>query len=124
EAQRIITAIRAALCVEGRTIDNDHYGASFPYFLGSPSDPSPQRAIAAYRRRTGRDADGYFAIGDANAILERIAAYVAAGGSKFILRPLGRDDGQILAQPRRLIAEVLPALAARWPRGGTAQSQA
>jgi len=31
----------------------------------------------------------YFAIGDAEAVVEHIAAYVAAGVSKFILRPSG-----------------------------------
>ena len=35
--------------------------------------------MAAYAKRTGRDPAGYFAIGDEQAILERVAEYVAAG---------------------------------------------
>jgi probable F420-dependent oxidoreductase len=116
EAQRIVAAIRAALEVEGRAIEDDHYGASFPYFFGLPTDPTLQRAMLNYKRRTGRDADGYFAVGDAGAIVARIAEYVAGGVSKFILRPVGGDDAQFLAQTRRLIDEVLPLTAARWPR--------
>ena len=72
--------------------------------------------MLAYRERTGRDAATYFAIGDAAAIIARLAQYVAAGASKFILRPLGGDDAQILAQTRQLIEQVLPAVEARWPR--------
>ena len=49
-------------------------------------------------------------------IIARLAQYVAAGVSKFILRPLGGDDAQILAQTRQLIEQVLPAVEARWPR--------
>ena len=74
------------------------------------------RLFDAYRRRTGRDPERHFAIGDAEAIVERIAAFVAAGISKFILRPAARGDDEMLAQTQRLIEEVLPRLAARWPK--------
>ena len=63
-----------------------------------------------------RPAEGYFAIGDADSILARIAEYVAAGVCKFILRPMGSDDAQVLLQTRHLIEQVLPGVAARWPR--------
>ena len=49
-------------------------------------------------------------------ILARIAALVAAGASKFVLRPLVGGEERVLGQTRRLIDEVLPAVAARWPR--------
>jgi hypothetical protein len=58
----------------------------------------------------------YFAVGDAEAILARIAELVTAGVSKFILRPLAGGEERVLAQTRRLIDEVLPAVAARWPK--------
>ena len=41
---------------------------------------------------------------------------VAAGISKFILRPAARGDAEMLAQTRRLVEEVLPRIAAHWPR--------
>ena len=72
--------------------------------------------MAAYRQRTGNDAGGYFAIGDAGTILERIAQYVGAGVSKFILRPVGGSGEEVLTQTRRLIEEVLPEVTSRWPR--------
>jgi alkanesulfonate monooxygenase SsuD/methylene tetrahydromethanopterin reductase-like flavin-dependent oxidoreductase (luciferase family) len=112
----VIAAIRAATAAEGRTIDDDHYGAGIPFRFGRPDDPGLGRLFEAYRRRTGRDPQLHFAIGDASAIVERVAAYVDAGISKFILRPAARGDDEMLAQTRRLIEEVLPLVALRWPK--------
>jgi alkanesulfonate monooxygenase SsuD/methylene tetrahydromethanopterin reductase-like flavin-dependent oxidoreductase (luciferase family) len=112
----VISGIRAAAAAEGRMIDGDHYGAGIPFRFGRPDDPGLERLFEAYRKRTGRDPLHYFAIGDAEAVIERIAAYVEAGISKFILRPAARGDDDMLAQTRRLIEEVLPLAATRWPR--------
>jgi probable F420-dependent oxidoreductase len=112
----VIAAIREAAAAEGRRIDDDHYGAGIPFRFGRPDDPGLERLFEAYRRRTGREPNDYFAIGDAPRILERIAAYVDAGISKFILRPAARGDEEMLAQTRRLIEELLPLAAARWPK--------
>jgi len=116
QAARIVAAIKAAAAAAGRTIEEDHYGGSFPFYFGRSGQPFLELAMVAYSRRTGTDASGYFAIGDADTILERIAQYVAAGVSKFILRPLGGSGEEVLAQTRRLIEEVLPKVASRWPR--------
>ena len=112
----VVAAIREAAIAEGRPIDDDHYGAGIAFRFGRPDDPALERLFEAYRRRTGRDPTRHFAIGDAEAIVERIAAYAAGGISKFILRPAARGDAEILAQTRRLIEEVLPLVASRWPK--------
>lgn len=70
----------------------------------------------AYRKRTGRDPFDHFAIGDAAAIIGRIAAYVEAGAAKFILRPVAEGVEDMLAQTRQLLDEVLPQVAQRWPK--------
>jgi len=116
EAGRVVAAIRGALAEAGRSIDDDHYGASFPFYFGGAGDPAVQRGMAAYTKRTGREAHAYFAVGDAAAVVERIAEYIAAGISKFILRPVGAGEEAVLAQTRQLIDEVLPVVAARWPK--------
>jgi hypothetical protein len=100
----------------GRTIDEDHYGAAFPFYFGNPTDPAPARMLEAYKRRTGRDASPLFAIGGKDEILECVAAYVDAGVYKFILRPVGIGDEQLLSQTARLIETVLPEVARRWPK--------
>ena len=116
EAGRVVVAIKTATTEAGRSIDEDHYGAGFAFHFGSRDAPVVGRAMDAYAKRTGRDAMHTFAIGDSDAILARVAEYVDAGVSKFVLRPLGSDDDAILAQTRLLIEQVLPRAEARWPR--------
>jgi alkanesulfonate monooxygenase SsuD/methylene tetrahydromethanopterin reductase-like flavin-dependent oxidoreductase (luciferase family) len=113
EAGKIVAAIKRATAEAGRSIDDDHYGAGFPFYFGSPSDSVVPGAMAAYAKRTGRNPQGYFAIGDERAIFGRIGEYVDAGVAKFILRPIGED---IIGQTRRLIEKVLPLVDARWPK--------
>jgi probable F420-dependent oxidoreductase len=117
EAGRVVAAIKAAATKAGRLIDEDHYGAGFAFHFGSRDAPVVGRAMDTYAKRTGRDATQTFAVGNAETILARVAKYVDAGVSKFILRPLGCDDEAILAQTRLLIEQVLPRAEARWPRG-------
>jgi probable F420-dependent oxidoreductase len=116
QAAHMVAAIKQAAAEAGRTIDDDHYGAGIPYRFGRPDDPALAPLFEAYKKRTGREAKDYFAVGDAPAIVARIAEYLEAGVSKFILRPAARGDDEIIGQTRRLIDEVLPLVAARWPK--------
>ncbi len=116
EAGAVIAGIRAALTETGRTIEEDHYGAAFAYRFGTADDPAVSRAMESYRKRTGRDPSERFVVGGAEQVLARLAEYVDAGVSKFILRPAATGDEDMLAQTRMLIEQVLPAVAARWPR--------
>jgi probable F420-dependent oxidoreductase len=119
DAIRTVAAIKKALPEAGRSIDEDHYGASFPYYFGAPNDPVVGRAMDAYAKRTGRDPKRQFAVGDANTILDRVAEYVAGGVQKFILRPIGPGE-QVLVQTRLLIEQVLPQVGTRWPKAAKA----
>lgn len=116
EAGRVVAAIREALKGTGREIEDDHYGAAFAFRFGSPDDPEVKTAREAYQRRTGRDPATQFVIGGADEIFSRIEAYVAAGVSKFILRPAAVSDAGMLEQTGRFVREVLPRVALRWPR--------
>jgi probable F420-dependent oxidoreductase len=116
QAAVAVAAIKKAVAEEGRSIDDDHYGAGIPFRFGRTDDPALVPLFEAYKKRTGREPRDYFAIGDGEAIVARIADYVDAGVSKFILRPAARGDDEIMAQTRRLIAEVLPLVASRWPK--------
>ena len=116
QAAKVVAAIKSAVAEEGRTIDDDHYGAGIPYRFGRADDPALAPLFEAYRKRTGRDPKDYFAIGDAAAIVQRVAEYVEAGVSKFILRPAAKGDDEMMAQTRRLIEEVLPLVKSRWPK--------
>jgi probable F420-dependent oxidoreductase len=115
EAGRVVAAIKLALVEAGRSIDEDHYGAAFPFYFGKATDGVVSGAMAAYAKRTSRDPARYFAIGDEAAILDRVAEYVDVGVQKFILRPVG-DGASVLAQTRQLIEKVLPRVGAKWPK--------
>lgn len=113
---QVIAAIKAAAQEAGRSIDEDHYGAAFAFRFGTWDDRGMAKVAASYQARTGRDAREAFAVGDAATVMARLAEYVEAGASKFILRPAAQGDADMLAQTQRLVEEVLPQVAARWPR--------
>jgi probable F420-dependent oxidoreductase len=113
---RVITAIKSATAAAG-PIEEDHYGMGLAFHFGAPDEPEVVEAKARFTRFVGRETPGYFVIGDAGTILSRIENLVAAGVSKFVLRPLLRGEEAVLAQTRHLIENLLPAVAARWPRG-------
>jgi len=111
ETAPAIVAIKQATAEAGRPIADDHYGASFAYRFGSWTDAPVARTAEAYQARSGRDPRRAIIAGDNDDIMRRIDDYIAAGASKFILRPIGDDDADILAQTQRLIDETLPAVA-------------
>ena len=106
----VVQKIRAATAEAGRTIDEDHYGAGFPFRFGSWDDEPIARTAKAYGRFAALDPKALFAVGDARAIIARAREYVACGISKFVLRPLADSDDDAYAQTQRLIEEVLPAV--------------
>ncbi len=112
----IIAGIKAAAIEYGRVIEEDHYGAAFAFRFGGPDDPGVAKVMEHYKARTGRDPGDLFAMGDAEVILRRLSAYVEAGASKFILRPVAQGDADMLAQTKRLVDEVLPQVSVRWPK--------
>jgi probable F420-dependent oxidoreductase len=106
----VVAAIKKLGLEAGRPIPEDHFGASFAFRLGPPDESLVSRAFASRARAGGADFDpkAYFALGEASAVLERIAQYRAAGISKFVLIPLAQSEGELLEQTRRLAAEVIP----------------
>ncbi len=108
ELPPVLDAIKTALVDAGRSIDPDHYGAGFHFRFGNWQDADLPKRTAAFEKRTGRDAKKHFAVGDAEDILKRIEGYASVGISKFILRPIGLTDSDLLAQTERLVAEVIP----------------
>lgn len=106
----VVQKIRAAVAEAGRSIDEDHYGAGFPFHFGSWDDEPIARTAKAYGRFAALDPEALFAVGGANEIVARAQEYVACGISKFVLRPLADSDEDAYAQTQRLIEEVLPAV--------------
>jgi probable F420-dependent oxidoreductase len=111
QVKPVVAAIRSASAEAGRPLDPDHYGAGFPFRFGDWDEPIVQRTAGAYARIAEvQDPREAMAVGDAEAIIAKAQEYVDAGISKFVLRPIGGSDAEIMAQTERLIAEVLPAV--------------
>jgi probable F420-dependent oxidoreductase len=108
EVRQVVEAIKAATAEAGRSIDADHYGAGFYFRFGGWDDGPLPVLVQAYQKRTGRDPKYAFAVGSDKDICARLEEYIAAGISKFILRPTGPSDEELMDQTRRLIAEVIP----------------
>ena len=105
----VIAGIKVAAAEAGRTIDEDHYGSGFTFRFGSWDEPVVARAAAQFARLPGMsDPRQYLAVGSAGDIAARAAEYVAAGVSKFVLRPVASGDDEFMGQTRRLIDEVIP----------------
>lgn len=108
----IVAAIKRAAAEAGRTIDEDHYGAGFSYRFGSADEPVVQRQLAGLARLPGvGDPLGLAAVGGAAEIAQRIREFIAAGVSKFVVRPIAENDDDLMAQTARLLDEVVPLFA-------------
>ena len=113
QVAQVVSAVRKLGHESGRPIPEDHFGASFVFRLGPQDDALAERVARGYSaaaRGSGGEFDpkAYFALGDAETVLERIAQYRATGVSKFVLMPLARTGAELLDQTRRLAAEVVP----------------
>lgn len=110
EVAPVVAAIKKRTAELGRQIDTDHYGAGFSFRFGSTDDPvaaSYARFIEKFMRKP---AAGYMAVGSTADILARMREFHAAGIHKFILRPLGSDGADVIAQTRQFIEQLLPQL--------------
>jgi probable F420-dependent oxidoreductase len=109
EVAPVVEAIKAAAKEAGRKIDDDHYGTGFYFRFGGWDDGPLPFLVKNYQKRTGRDPKHTFAVGTGADICARIQEYADAGISKFVLRPTGSSDAELMEQTRQLIAEVIPA---------------
>ncbi len=109
QVRPVVAAIKAATVEAGRTIDDDHYGAGFPFRFGSMDDLVVQRQAAGLARiGAGLHATAYMAIGGTKEVRARLQEYMEAGVSKFVLRPIADSDAEWMAQTARLVDEIVP----------------
>ena len=108
QAAVMVSGIREKLAEYGRNIDDDHYGATFSYFIGNEDAEAADDARRSMINRLKKDPSPYMAVGDASEVIARIEAFRDAGCSKFVLMPMGRGWTDISEQTRLLIEQVLP----------------
>jgi alkanesulfonate monooxygenase SsuD/methylene tetrahydromethanopterin reductase-like flavin-dependent oxidoreductase (luciferase family) len=109
EVRAVVPRVHAIARAAGREIEGDHFGVIVPYWI------TPDRGRALERvapgllrlRPDGAPAD-YAALGTAAEVRALLDRFVAAGASKFVLRPVCPPD-ETFDQLDRLAADVLPA---------------
>ena len=112
DVNRVILGIKAKAEEVGRTIDDDHYGTSIGFRIGTPQDDAVVNSPFVKRTGIGENLDlnPLFAIGTSQDIIARIQQYIAAGASKFVMFPIASGEADMIDQTRRVVAEIKPAI--------------
>jgi probable F420-dependent oxidoreductase len=115
EAFRIGVEKTQAFAAEaGREIPRDHFGALIYFAFHDDADAAHAMAAPFIPRNRADDATlaACTAFGPPSLLRERLDEYMAAGGSKFIVRPMCPPD-HMLDQLARLAGDVVPSVHAR-----------
>ncbi|MBT3626425.1 MAG: LLM class flavin-dependent oxidoreductase, partial [Gammaproteobacteria bacterium] len=111
QAKVVVDGIKSALLETGRSIDEDHYGASFLFRFGSPEDDVVATTAKGLAGRLKQSPDRYLVAGDASAMVGRIREFIDAGCQKFVMLPMANGTTDVMAQTRLFIEEILPEFA-------------
>jgi probable F420-dependent oxidoreductase len=103
EAARKRAVVEAAATEAGRAIDPEHFGVNLVYSRG----PLPVAAAEQLRRRRPDLAPEHLVPQSSAALHERIDEWLAAGFSKFLLRP-AVPPADWTAELETLAADILP----------------
>jgi probable F420-dependent oxidoreductase len=104
-----IAQIQTAAAEHGRQIEPDHFGAVLTYFVDDSFTRAKERA-APYltRRRPEYPPEEFAVLGSLDDCAAKLRRYIAAGATKFVLRPVGPpeailDQLDALAELQRLV---------------------
>ena len=81
-------AIRTLAAEQGRTIDEEHFGALIPYLPDGVDVDPDQVLMAIAARRPGVEPRDMVVTDGREALTERIERFVKSGASKFVLTPI------------------------------------
>ncbi len=109
QAKVVVDGIKSALKETGRTIDDDHYGASFLFRFGSMDDEIVATTAEGLAARLKSSPERYLVAGDAEAMITRVREFMDAGCEKFVMLPMAIGTKDVMEQTRLFINEVQPA---------------
>ncbi len=100
--------IRSEAKVQGKTIPQDHYGASVLFRIQSDAE---LRSGRGSNEKTRKGVEKLMVSGSAELVLDTLRKYVKGGISKFVLVPMVRNQADLIEQTRLLNQEVIPEAA-------------
>ncbi len=108
EMEEGVAHIFATAADAGRSVDEDHMGATIGFRIEADRDTASEMAAPfAIRLRPDADLASYTALGSAEDVAALLRDYVAAGITKFVLRPMCRPH-EMEDQLRRVGEDVIP----------------
>ncbi|HKY87919.1 MAG TPA: LLM class flavin-dependent oxidoreductase [Pseudorhodoplanes sp.] len=109
EVREGIAKIRAHAAAAGRAVPDDHYGVLIPFHFAADVATAMRAAGSSIRPRPDLPITDFTAFGSAEEVRAKIRAYIAAGATKFIMRPCGPFEGW-REQTAMLAREVIEPL--------------
>jgi probable F420-dependent oxidoreductase len=109
EVEAGIKSIRAYAAEARRYVPEDHYGVLVPFYFAAGSEKAFEMAGGSIRARPDRPMRDFVAFGTAADVRRQVENYIAAGATKFVMRPCGPFDGW-REQLRMLAREVIQPL--------------
>jgi probable F420-dependent oxidoreductase len=89
EVESGIKSIRTYAAEAARQVPEDHYGVLIPFYFAADADRAFEVAGGAIRARADMPARDFVAFGTPAEIRQKVETYIAAGATKFIMRPCG-----------------------------------
>jgi alkanesulfonate monooxygenase SsuD/methylene tetrahydromethanopterin reductase-like flavin-dependent oxidoreductase (luciferase family) len=109
EVEAAIKSIRTYAADAGRQVDEDHYGVLIPFYFAQDVEKAFEVGGRSIRPRVDLPTSEFTAFGTPAQIRSKVQSYIAAGATKFVMRPCGPFDGW-REQVRILAREVIEPL--------------
>ncbi len=103
EVESGIKSIRDYATEAGRQVPEDHFGVLIPFYFSASVDKAFEIASRSIRPRADLPAPEFAALGSPAEVRMKVQCYIAAGATKFVMRPCGhfagwREQMEILAR--------------------------
>jgi len=109
EVEAGIKSIRTYAADAGRQVEEDHYGVLIPFYFAQNAEKALEVGGRSIRPRADLPTAEFTAFGTPAQIRSKVESYIAAGATKFVMRPCGPFDGW-REQVEMLAAEVIQPL--------------
>ena len=93
EVEAGIKSIRSYAADAGRQVEEDHYGVLIPFYFADSVDAAFEVAGRSIRPRADLPTSDFTAFGTPAQIRSKVQSYIAAGATKFVMRPCGPFTG-------------------------------
>jgi len=93
EVEAGIKSIRRYAAEANREVPEDHYGVLIPFYFAQDADKAFEVGARSIRPRADLPTTEFAAFGTPAQIRSKVQSYIAAGATKFIMRPCGPFDG-------------------------------